>query len=78
MSTVAILPVSLRIFPSSPDSRLNDFCSRCKFSTLTTRQPMVEFNLLDQSGDGGKSKSAQLQESFKSMCFLKIIHNLMA
>ena len=37
---------SQRIFPSLPGSRLTIFLSRCKFSTLTTRQPMVEFNLL--------------------------------
>ena len=37
---------SLRIFPSLPGSRLTFFLSRCKFSTLTTRQPMVEFYLL--------------------------------
>ena len=37
---------SLRIFPSLPGSRLPLFLSRCKFSTLTTRQPMVEFYLL--------------------------------
>ena len=37
---------SLRIFPSLPSSRLTIFLSRCKFSTLTTRQPMVEFYLL--------------------------------
>ena len=35
-----------RIFPSLPGSRLTFFSSRCKFSTLTTRQPMVEFYLL--------------------------------
>ena len=37
---------SLRIFPSLPGSRLTIFLSQCKFSTLTTRQPMVEFYLL--------------------------------
>ena len=37
---------SLRIFPSLPGLRLTIFLSRCKFSTLTTRQPMVEFYLL--------------------------------
>ena len=35
-----------QIFPSLPGSRLTNFLSRCKFSTLTTRQPMVEFYLL--------------------------------
>ena len=37
---------SQRIFPSLPFSRLTIFLSRCKFNTLTTRQPMVEFYLL--------------------------------
>ena len=37
---------SQRIFPSLPGSRLTIFLSRCKFSTLTTRQPKVEFYLL--------------------------------
>ena len=37
---------SQRIFPSLPGSRLTIFLSRCKFSTLTTRQPMVKFYLL--------------------------------
>ena len=37
---------SQRIFPSLPGSRLTIFLSRCKFSTLITRQPMVEFYLL--------------------------------
>ena len=37
---------SQRIFPSLPGSRLTIFLSRYKFSTLTTRQPMVEFYLL--------------------------------
>ena len=37
---------SQRIFPYLPGSRLTFFLSRCKFSTLTTRQPKVEFYLL--------------------------------
>ena len=37
---------SQRVFPSLPGSRLTIFLSRWKFSTLTTRQPMVEFYLL--------------------------------
>ena len=37
---------SQRIFPSLPGLRLTIFSSRCKFSTLTTRQPMVKFYLL--------------------------------
>ena len=36
---------SQMIFPSLPGSRLYNFLSRCKFSTLTTRHPMVEFYL---------------------------------
>ena len=37
---------SQRIFPSLPGSCLTIFLSRCKFSTLTSRQPMIEFYLL--------------------------------
>ena len=37
---------SLRIFPSLPRFTPYDFLSRCMFSTLATRQPMVEFYLL--------------------------------
>ena len=37
---------SQRIFPSLAGPRLAFFFSRCKFSTLTARQPMVEFYLL--------------------------------
>ena len=37
---------SLRIIPSLPGSRLTILLSRCKFSNLRTRQPMVEFYLL--------------------------------
>ena len=37
---------SQRMFPFLPGSRLTVFLSRCKFSTLTTRQLMVEFYLL--------------------------------
>ena len=37
---------SQRIFPSLPGSRLTIFLSRCRFSNITTRQPMVEFYLL--------------------------------
>ena len=33
-------------FPISPRFTPYDFLSRCKFSTLTTRQPMLEFYLL--------------------------------
>ena len=36
----------LRIFPSLPRFTPYDFFSRCKFSTLATRQPMDEFYLL--------------------------------
>ena len=43
---ITILPVVTKDFPSLPGSRLYDFLSRCKFSTLTTRQAMVEFYLL--------------------------------
>ena len=42
---ITILPVVTKDLPISPRFTLYDFLSRCKFSTLTTRQPMVEFYL---------------------------------
>ena len=41
-----ILPVVTKDLPISPWFTPFDFLSRCKFNTLTTRQPMVEFYLL--------------------------------
>ena len=43
---ITILPVVTKDLPISPRSTSYDFLSRCKFSNLTTRQPMVEFYLL--------------------------------
>ena len=43
---ITILPVVTKNLPISPRFTLYNFLSRCKFSTLTTRQPMVEFYLL--------------------------------
>ena len=43
---IAILPVVTEDLSISPRFTPCDFLSRCKFSTLTTRQPMVEFYLL--------------------------------
>ena len=43
---ITILPVVTKDLPISPRFTPYDFVSRCKFSTLTTRQPMVEFYLL--------------------------------
>ena len=43
---VTILPVVTKDLPISPLFTPYNFLSRCKFSTLTTRQPMVEFYLL--------------------------------
>ena len=43
---ITILPVVTKDIPISPRFTPYDFLSRCKFSTLTTRQPMVEFYLL--------------------------------
>ena len=43
---IAILPVVTKDLPISPRFTPYNFLSRCKFSTLTTRQPMVEFYLL--------------------------------
>ena len=43
---ITILPVVPKDLPISPRFTPYNFLSRCKFSTLTTRQPMVEFYLL--------------------------------
>ena len=43
---ITIPPVVTKDLPISPRFTPYDFLSRCKFSTLTTRQPMVEFYLL--------------------------------
>ena len=43
---ITILPVVTKDLPISPLFTPYNFLSRCKFSTLTTRQPMVEFYLL--------------------------------
>ena len=41
-----VLPVVTKDLPISPRFTPYIFLSRCKFSTLTTRQPMIEFYLL--------------------------------
>ena len=43
---ITILPVVTKDLPISPRFTPYNVLSRCKFSTLTTRQPMVEFSLL--------------------------------
>ena len=43
---ITILPVVAKDLPISPRFTPYDFLSRCKFSTLTTSQPMVGFYLL--------------------------------
>ena len=43
---ITILPVVTKDLPISPRFTPYDFLSRGKFSTLTTRQPMVAFYLL--------------------------------
>ena len=43
---ITILPVVTKDLPISPRFTPYIFLSRCKFSTLTTRQPMAEFYLL--------------------------------
>ena len=42
---ITILPVVTKDLPISPGFTPYDFLSRCKFSTLTTLQPMVGFYL---------------------------------
>ena len=43
---ITILPVVTKDMPISPRFTPSGFSSRCNFSDLTTRQPMVEFYLL--------------------------------
>ena len=43
---ITILPVVTKDLPISPRFTPYNFLSRCKFSTLTTRESMVEFYLL--------------------------------
>ena len=43
---ITILPVVTKDLPISPRFTPYNFLSRCKFSNLTTRQPIVEFYLL--------------------------------
>ena len=43
---ITILPLVTKDIPISPRFTPYNFLSRCKFSTLTSRQPMVEFYLL--------------------------------
>ena len=43
---ITTLPVATNDLPISPRFTPYDFLSRCKFSTLTTRQPKDEFYLL--------------------------------
>ena len=43
---ITILPVVTKDLPISPRFTPYNFLSQCKSSTLTTRQPMVEFYLL--------------------------------
>ena len=45
---MTILPVVTKDPPISPRFTPYDFLSRCNFSTLTTRQPMVEFDCKHQ------------------------------
>ena len=46
MDLITILPVVTKDLPISPRFTPDEFLSRCKFSTLTTLQLMVEFHLL--------------------------------
>ena len=43
---ITMLPLVTKDLPISPRFTPYDFLSRCEFSTLTTRQLMVEFYLL--------------------------------
>ena len=43
---ITILPVVTKDLPISPRFTAYNFLLRCKFSTLTTRQPMVDYKIL--------------------------------
>ena len=60
---ITILPVVTKDLPISPRFTPYNFLSRCKFSTLTTRQPMVEFYLLTELGRNPVSKH-QIQPEY--------------
>ena len=70
---LTILPVVTKDLPISPRFTPYNFLSRCKFSTLTTRQPMVEFYLLtiprfplrkkEHKSDFGKNRTHDFRTS---------------
>ena len=61
---ITILPVVTKDLPISPAFTPYDFLSRCKFSTLTTRQPMVElYNLIADKSENLR----QVQEVSKDL-----------
>ena len=61
---ITFLPVVTKDLPISPRFTPYEFLSRCMFSTLTTRQPMVEFYLLTSS-------RFPLQKKERKFCFDK-------
>ena len=70
---ITILPVVTKDLLISPRFMPYNFLSRCKFRTLTTRQPMVEFYLLtfprfplrkkEHKSDFGKNRTHDFRTS---------------
>ena len=56
----SILPVVTKDLPISPRFTPYESLSRCEFSTLTTRQPMIEFYLLTFSRFPLREKRTQI------------------
>ena len=77
---ITILPVVTKDLPISPRFTPYNFLSRCKFSTLTTRQPMVEFYLLtfprfplrkkEHKSYFGKNRTHDFRTIIAEMCSL--------
>ena len=85
---ITILPVVTKDLPISPRFTPCDFLSRCKFSTLTTRQPMVEFYLLtfprfpprkkEHKSYYGKNRTHDFRTTRCADYLLLIYHSLVA
>ena len=71
---ITILPVVTKDLFISPQFTPYDFLSRCKFRTLTTRQPMVEFYLLTvASALGIEPTEEEIATEMKAMATEKAV-----
>ena len=74
---ITILPVVTKDLPISPRFTPYDFLSRCKFSTLTTRQPMVEEGSNHSAFVARKKSAREDKEPICKRCvhFLRLLLN---